>query len=68
MLKGKEKDPLFHIYEDIADHYYPSHFMTDGYFLDEKRPRHLRLKITGFRILIPFTKDRPVLNDLVTYR
>jgi hypothetical protein len=67
MLKNKRNDPLYHIYEVVADNYSPAHFMPDGYHMDEKRPRHLRLKITGFQILVPVAKDRPNLAGVDTY-
>ena len=57
MLANKNKeDPLFYIYEDIADHFKESHFKREQMDMKDKSYRHQRYKITGFRVLIPVGK------------
>ena len=56
MMADKAGDALENLYQDIADHFKPSHFRFDHFDLDKKSSRHQRLKITGFRILIPVGK------------
>ena len=56
MMAGKPNDPLRHIYEDIADHFKPSHFKYEHTKVGDKPARHQRYQITGFRVLIPVAR------------
>lgn len=46
-------DPLRFIYQDIADYYDPGEFKDKNHDISTGTSRHQRLKIIGFKVLIP---------------
>ena len=48
-----ETDPLGFIYQDIADYYDPGEFKDKNHDISTGTSRHQRLKIIGFKVLIP---------------
>lgn len=48
MTDIRNDDPLYYIYEDIADRYDQGSFSNNATQVKKKKHRHQRLKITGF--------------------
>lgn len=63
MQNVKEKDPLIHIYQDIADRYDPNEFKNPNYDSEMNEYRHQRFKITGFNVLIPVKESWAPADD-----